>query len=690
MILFNDFEPFKKIVWGASDTETFTYIDGVKVSENDLKELGKTQPQAFFRKHASVRVWAWQFSDGIHFFVTNDFDEYIDFLCEHKVKAVWFYNAKFDFAQIDYQILTHNPPYRLVNDDDKKSTPWTYSSLHSDKGGRYSLKLWTPYKAHGKGSRKANRHEHTTSTAFYDFCNIFGGGLARLLKEFNVTDFDGNPIRKSTLDYQGVDEYALTQSDFEYLKNDTYGLYHLIRTASETLTELTGYTLTKSKPDVMTAGGLAKKVLLNYLYPNAENKKKAFQREHPITVEQDKFFREYRLYNGGECLLNDNFKGKLITETEMKRRFGLCMRRYDVNSEYPFVMSQMPDIYGKATVMPLNKWLKSSKEFRESHIAIYIFDELHGTLKDGYIPCFRNGYTGDYESEIDIDTRYLLFEHELNELEKWYDINNDCHRVIVYKTREIIGYKQFINDFYELKKTSKKNGDKAKTAFAKLLLNSSYGKLAERVVRDITVREINPETGAIHLVGSGEQEIDESSMLSIVQGAYITASARVWILSHIREICNEKVAERLVYCDTDSVHAFAVYEKANAFELGGFKDESPENGFNAVKYIAPKCYFDAEIDEETGETRDIEIHSKGLNIKVIESEFTEGVIEKDGEKMPSWKNIKDINKRFSYGEKFQPLSGMNIRGGKALIPIEKYLAKPVAGFVDGAGGLYEK
>ena len=76
--------------------------------------------------------------------------------------------------------------------------------------------------------------------------------------------------------------------------------------------------------------------------------------------------------------------------------------------------------------------------------------------------------------------------------------------------------------------------------------------------------------------------------------------------------------------------------------------------------------------------------------KVIESEFTDGLIEKDGEKTPSWKNIKDINKRFSYGEKFQPLSGMNIRGGKALIPIEKYLAKPVAGFVDGVGGLYEK
>ena len=77
MILFNDFEPFVKVVWGASDTETFTYIDGVKVSENELKELGKIKPQAFFRQRATVRVWAWQFSDGKHFFVTNDFDEYI-------------------------------------------------------------------------------------------------------------------------------------------------------------------------------------------------------------------------------------------------------------------------------------------------------------------------------------------------------------------------------------------------------------------------------------------------------------------------------------------------------------------------------------------------------------------------------------------------------------------------------------
>lgn len=687
MILFNDFEPFEKVIWGASDTETFTYINGEKVSEEQLKALGREHPQSFFREHASVRVWGWQFSDGSHFFVTNEFDEYINFLCEHKVKAVWFYNAKFDFAQIDYQLLSHNPIYRPLLNDDKKSTPFTFSSLHSDKGGRYSLKVWTPYKAHGKGSRKSNRSVHTCSTTFYDFCNIFGGGLRRLLEEFNVVDFNGKKIRKTSMDYQGVDEFALTEKDFEYVKNDTCGLYHLIRIASETLEHLTGYTLTKAKPDVMTAGGLAKKVLLRYLYPDLPEfrRKRAFQCEHPITVEQDKFFREKRLYNGGVCMLNPSFQNRLITESEMKARFGQNMRRYDVNSEYPFIMSTMPDIYGKASVMTFSQWQKSPNAFKESHVAIYMFNTLNMRLKAGYVASFRNGYNGEFEKNVNIDNRYLIFENEVNELEHWYDIDNTVEKVIAYPTRKNEGYSRFVNDFYTLKKESKKAGEKAKTAFAKLLLNSSYGKLAERVVRAITYRDINPETGAVRLVNNGDIEVDETSMLSIVQGAYVTAMARVWVLSHIREICDEHVAERFVYCDTDSIHAFATYDKADTYKLGGFKDESPEQGFNAIKYIAPKCYFDAKIDPTTGSTEDIEIHSKGLNVKLIADEFTDGVI--NG--APLWKNINDIDKRFATGQKFQPLSGMNIRGGKALIPIEKYLAKPVKGFADCVGGLME-
>ena len=43
MILYNDFYPFTKEVWGASDTETFTYIDGVKVSNDELLRMAKKE-----------------------------------------------------------------------------------------------------------------------------------------------------------------------------------------------------------------------------------------------------------------------------------------------------------------------------------------------------------------------------------------------------------------------------------------------------------------------------------------------------------------------------------------------------------------------------------------------------------------------------------------------------------------------
>lgn len=667
MILFNDFAPFTKEEWGASDTETFTYIDGVKVSNDELLRLGKTHSQAFFRQHASVRVWAWQFSNGKNFFVTNDFDEYINFLCEHKVKAVWFYNAKFDFAQIDYQLLTHIPIYRLSTDEDGKQDGYRYESLHNDKGGRYSLKLWTPYKAHGKGSRNVDRHEHVHSTTFYDFCNIFGGGLAALLKEFDVKDFDGNAIRKSVMDYQGVDEYHLTADDLNYLKNDTCGLYHLIRTANDTLTELTGYSICKGKPDVMTAGGLAKKMLLRFLYPKTQEKfrKEKFQKEHPLTLEQDSYLREHRLYNGGLCILNDYFAGRIITDK---------MNRYDVNSEYPFIMSTMYDLYGDGVKMTGKQWEKIKN--KNGYERIFVFEELHGRLKVNKIPCFRNGYTGKFEKSISIEQTYLMFEEEVNELKEWYDLDYDLTYYIVFKKRKLDGYANFVNTFYELKNESKKNGQKSKTKFAKLLLNSSYGKLAERVARRISWREINTETGAVHLVSKNENEIDETSMLSVVQGAYVTALARVWILSHIREICGEDVLHKLIYCDTDSVHVLAEYDKADPYSLGGFKNEGE---FNCCKYIAPKCYFDGKTDNE-GRFSELEIHSKGLSIKLIEQEF----------KTPTgWKTVEEVDKRFSYGEKFQPLSGMNIKGGKALIPIEKYLAKPVQGFFDSNIGLNE-
>lgn len=197
---------------------------------------------------------------------------------------------------------------------------------------------------------------------------------------------------------------------------------------------------------------------------------------------------------------------------------------------------------------------------------------------------------------------------------------------------------------------------------AKLKLNSSYGKLAERIERRTGIYEINEETNAVHFVENGIEE-NESSAMNVVIGSLVTSIARCYILSKIREICCEKNIEKtFVYIDTDSIHAFADYDKADAFTLGGLKLEAT---CEAVKYIAPKTYIDIEKNDKIIDLNNIEIHCKGVSIKVVQEKF------KSYKKL----SLARINQAFDYGKKYIMLSAMNVPGGKSLLPVEKFLAR---------------
>ena len=158
--------------------------------------------------------------------------------------------------------------------------------------------------------------------------------------------------------------------------------------------------------------------------------------------------------------------------------------------------------------------------------------------------------------------------------------------------------------------------------------------------------ELNEETGAIHFVAD-ETEVEEKSAMNVAVGALITAYARVYILSKIREVCGGdkgEISKRFVYIDTDSIHAFADYPKADAYALGGLKLKKKQKG---KKHGLPTlALIDAKID---------------------------------------------------YGQKYLVLCAMNVKGGKVLLPVEKYLAtkdrKPTDDgervvFTNYAGGAY--
>ena len=637
---FNDFPDSLKIKWVAGDTETYLYIDGVKVSESEHLKLGREKPQSWIRTHTRVECYAWLISDGVHFAWLETFDEYVEFCCKHKIKSIWWYNAKFDFSIIDYYLLKEN--WKINLHEDNKDC--TFNSLHSDMGARYSLKLWKEWKGRKKTE---DRHAHVHSFTNYDFCNIFGGGLKKCLESFNVTDYEGNPIRKLEMDYQGENDVTNADS-LQYMKNDVFGLFHLVRIANSWLEENIGYSLCSgSKPDIITAGGLAKRCLLDELYPQGTKRDqiKQFQREHIVDLEIDKQMRFHFLYRGGITFVNPYKQGKDIFQK---------IYRYDINSMYPAQMKKMPDLYGRPRQLTFDQYKRLKN--KKNYVTILEISELRGSVKNGMLGMWYDPYLKSFTECPEVreeDDSMFMFVNEFLEYKNFlFDLTYQIKSVIVIKQRKIDGYEKYVDKFYEMKNEGKRTHDKVKTAFAKLLLNSSYGKLSERPVRPVTHRELT-EYDYVHLVKDGEEE-DPSSIMSVIQGALVTSMARCSLLKFIREIC-VNVKENLIYCDTDSVHSLRKYEDADPYEIGKMKEEAI---CDYGKFLAPKTY----IEGEKKERWEYEVHTKGVPTQIVKRLIDDH--------SPDY-----ASKIFKPGQKFLALSGLNVSGGKALIPLPKTICK---------------
>lgn len=655
MIYVNEFaDRYERIEWGAADTEAYLLIDGIRLSSEDVDALGRDgqHPVGWWRKHASVSVWAWLFSDGARLFWCDEFEEFVTFCAEHQISAVWWYNAKYDFAHIDYQLLTHG----WTLNPGKKDAPNTYTSLHSDMGARYSLKLWREYRAR-------NRHTYTHATTHYDLCNIFGGGLARCLESFDVRYPDGRQIRKLEMNYQAGSEDERSPA---YMRVDVDGLYYLVKAASAYLSEHFYIALEGAKPQALTAAGIAKKVLLRHVYPYERTDREAlqaYQRCHRMDVNLDQFLRCEWLYRGGICMVNRRYQNVLIRRP---------IHKYDYNSHYPAQMHHMTDYIGRPRWISGKAYKSMSTGERRQYIAIAEITELRGQMRPGMLPVWYDNVKREYAETPIIepnDTPQLYFVEELSELARWYDVTMTVSRVALLKREKTPGWAAYVDRVYKDKADGKREKNGVKVAVSKLLLNSAYGKLAENPVRICTHRELNDE-GAVHLIYDPD-EVDDRGIMSVIQGAYITALARIGLLQAIRKTCPVP-ARDFVYCDTDSIHAFTFAPDTDPYTLGKLKDEGT---YTAAKYLAPKTYF---VAHETSDGWEYECHTKGVPIKTVAAEIT-----------PSTTPEEVAARIFCAGRKFVCLAGLNVVGGKALVPIEKYLCREENTIMHNSGGTEE-
>lgn len=648
-MIYNDFPVDHRPTVCAADTETITRIDGKIFTDSELLEFfAQRSPsgeilhgQSWAREHCTVSAYAWMISDGVYFAICETMVEFLDFCALHRIVNIWWYNAPFDFSFFDYQLLTTG--WKLGG---KKLSIGEYSSLHGRQGQRYKMTICHFY-------RDSSRHKKLWEISMYDFRNIFAGGLAQNLVAFNVCDYSGNPIRKLEMDYQSTD---FTPERIAYMRSDTAGLFHLVRIASEFIEREVSpeYGVMGEKIKILTAGGLAKVALLESMYQSGLKwDLMAFHTQHPMTPERDADIRFYKLYQGGKTLVNPLFVNKV---------YNGKIYYYDRNSMYPAEMSLMPDLTGGLlSIRPDREQYYRSNDYQ----IIYELTDCNFYIKQGALPIFYDPFTRQYVTEYHSynynNRAFWIFDFELDEIGNFYDIEYTKNRILAIKKTVNPGIAAYVNHWYSQKAKAKKEKNGVLSQFSKLMLNASYGKLAQNPIIEQSHRELDADGGYVHLIQDGA-ETDEKAILSVVMGAYITAKARCALTTFMRQLCGDAqhTLAHIFYCDTDSVQTDIEYPDADPYTLGGWKLETGKT-YDAGKWLAPKTYILLQFDNDGKPC--YTIHSKGVSTKTLSAAIPDGT-------PPD-----EAFSRFAPGLEYQTLCGINVPGGKALLPFFKQLCR---------------
>lgn len=262
-------------------------------------------------------------------------------------------------------------------------------------------------------------------------------------------------------------------------------------------------------------------------------------------------------------------KLKDLERLAYKGGLTLCMKTceiehinvYDVNSMYPAMMrdKRMPlsyKGYWTQTFNPNVIGIWKGTFIQDNHnVPPFMFDTKEGASYEG-----EGAYTTD-------EINHLLLIGGRFQLQEGY----------VYKDTGF-PFRGFIGRVYDMRKQAQVSGDEALAYTLKIMMNSLYGKFAQRETgMDIMValaskqRELVAEKVPFQLFGNFMAVPSERYVPHVFVGlaTHITAYARVTLHTLMSNQIN--AGYFVAYCDTDSVHTTGVMPTSN--ELGDVKLE---------------------------------------------------------------------------------------------------------------------
>jgi hypothetical protein len=488
------------------------------------------------------RVWAygWMEIGNIkNYKIGNCLDEFMEWM-ESTKADLYFHNLRFDGEFLVNYLLKAGYTW-----DSKANKPKTFSTLISKMGQWYMIDICYGY----KGKNKLH-------TRIYDSLKKIPFPVKKIAKDFNL------PILKGDIDYhlERPNGWEITPEEESYIKNDI---------------EIIARAL-----DIQFAQGLEKITAGSDSLHQFKSMigKKGFTKLFPIfTEELDKNIR--LAYRGGFTWVNDRIQGQEIGE-------GIV---FDVNSLYPAMMYDKP--------LPFGEPIHFDGQYEDDrNFPLYIQHvKCSFDLKEGYIPTIQikksrfrdneylktsNGYIVDlYVTNVDWE---LIQEHYIIE---------DLEYCSGFKFRQKTGiFKEFIDKWMYVKTTS----EGAIKQLAKLILNSCYGKFATNT--DVTGKiPYLKEDGSTAYKLPRDEETKEiiketKDPIYTPMGVFITSWAR-----HTTITTAQKCFDRILYCDTDSIHLEgtaipdSISDIVDNKRLGYWKHEGT---FKRAKFIRQKTYVE--------------------------------------------------------------------------------------------------
>lgn len=457
-------------------------------------------------------------------------------------KTIYFHNLKFDGTFIIDYLLNNN----FTHSENKQLKPYEFSTIISEMGQWYEIKIC--YKI------KKGRPQTVTIN---DSLKKLPFSVKQIAKAFNLE------VQKEEIDYDtDRNKTGITENDLLYMKND-------VLIPSQALS-------------IQMSKGLSKMTVASDALHDFKTtiSTPVFKQLFPtLPIEVDDFIR--LSYKGGWTHLKKGEESKEQGEG----------RSLDVNSLYPWAMyvSLLP--YGE----PL--YYKGYYQHNKNRPLFIQHIETIFTVKENHLPFIQ----------IKGDPRFKASEHlasSKGELVDLYLTSVDLELFLEHYDTEVIRYidgfsfmgqKDIFKTYIDKWTYVKQNNKGAMRTLAKLMLNSLYGKFGTQT--DVTPKIPVLEDGVLKLRLREEKLTREP--IYTAMASFITSYARGKTIKTA-----QKVYDRFIYADTDSIHLKGteipkeLEDEIDDKLLGYWGNEGV---FRRARFIKQKCYIeDIALKEENG------------------------------------------------------------------------------------------